>query len=44
MHLQDGMVALAQWGEVIDGVNAATILGEDKVEHGWQLARPVTSG
>ncbi len=44
IHLQDGMVALAQWCEVIDGVNAATIHGEDKVENGWQFTCPVTSG
>ncbi len=42
--MQVGMVTLAQWCEVIDGVNAATILGEDKVENGWQLTCPVTSG
>ncbi len=36
------MVAFAQWCEVIDAVNAATIMGEDKVENGWQLTCPVT--
>ncbi len=35
------MVAFAQRCEVIDGMNAATILGEDKVESGWQLTCPV---
>ncbi len=34
------MVAFAQRCEVIDGMNAATILGEYKVESGWQLACP----
>ncbi len=36
------MVAFAQKCEVIDGMNAVIILGEDKVENGCQLTYPVS--
>ncbi len=34
----------AQKSEMIDGMNAAALLGEDKLENGWQLPCPVSSG
>ncbi len=37
-------VDFAQWCEVIDEMNAAALLRIDKVENGWQLTCPVTSG
>ncbi len=44
IHLQGGMVAFAQSCEVIDEMNAAAILGEDKVENGWHLTCPLSTG
>ncbi len=38
------MFAFAQWCEVMDGMNAAVIFGEDKVENGWQITDGCVAG